>query len=241
MKFNLKKCFGALVACLSLLPVLAFAQSSDLAENLDACKAGRDTCERSRLTPSEATDVVLAAHVRNVVNCRHGYDPCDRSKLTEPEMIALAVADHQRNVSDCTDGMQSCNPSKLTSSEAHAMAAAGRQRNLTACKEGWGACDRTKLSPSETEDVNIARRQLNASDCENGAGLCVVRLYTGHPDLTYKLSGMLTLQVDHDEVRTTSISKFAAIEVFGRNHEKHQISCKSEPWRGSRPCLRPED
>jgi hypothetical protein len=136
VKSTLRKCFGALVACLSLWPILAFAQSSDLAQNVAECKAGRDTCDRSKLSQSEATDVALAAHFRNVVNCRNGYDPWERSKLTEPEAIALAVADHQRNVSDCTDGMQSCNPSKLTSSEAHAMAAAERQRNLTACLVG---------------------------------------------------------------------------------------------------------
>jgi hypothetical protein len=110
MKSSLRKCFGALVTCLSLWPILAFVQSSDLAQNLETCKAGRDTCDPSRLTPSEAADGALAAHVRNVVNCRNGYDPCDRSKLTEPEAIALALADHQRNVSDCTDGMQPCNP-----------------------------------------------------------------------------------------------------------------------------------
>jgi hypothetical protein len=66
MKFSLKKCFGALVACLSLWPILAFAQSSDLAQNLEACKAGRDICDRSRLTASETMDVALAAHGRNV-------------------------------------------------------------------------------------------------------------------------------------------------------------------------------
>src|SRR5579864_2759166 len=118
MKVRLRKCFGALVTCLSLWPILAFAQSSDLSQNLAACKAGRTICDRSKLSQSEATDVALAAHGRNVPNCRSGYDSCDRSRLSEPETIALAVADHQRNVTDCNDGMQSCDPSKLTTFEA---------------------------------------------------------------------------------------------------------------------------
>jgi hypothetical protein len=137
MKVSFRKCFGAQIACLSLWPILALAQSSDLSQNLADCKAGRDTCDRSRLSQSQATDVALAAHGRNVVDCRNGFGSFDRSKLSEPETIALEVADHQRNVSDCNDGMLSCDPFKLTPMEARKMAAAQQQRNLAACKF-WG-------------------------------------------------------------------------------------------------------
>jgi hypothetical protein len=90
-------------ACLSLWPILLLAQSSDLSQNLEACKAGREPCDQSKLSPAQMTDVTSARHGRNIVNCRNGYDTCDRSKLTEREATALAVADHQRNVTDCND------------------------------------------------------------------------------------------------------------------------------------------
>ena len=35
-----------------LWPILAFAQSSDLARNLEACKAGREVCDQSKLSPA---------------------------------------------------------------------------------------------------------------------------------------------------------------------------------------------
>jgi len=113
MKVSLRKCFGVSVGCFSFWSILAFAQSSDLTSNLANCKAGRETCDRSKLSQSEATEVAVAVHRQNVVNCRNGYHSCDRSKLTEPETIALAVADHERNVSDCNQGMLSCDRSKL--------------------------------------------------------------------------------------------------------------------------------
>jgi hypothetical protein len=149
MRVTLRKCLWAQVACLSLWPVLALAQSSDLAQNLADCKNGRETCDRSKLNQSESADVALAGHGRNVSNCRNGYDFCDHSKLTEPEAVALAVADHQRNVSNCNDGRGSCDRSKLTQTEAGEMAVAENQRNLANCKDGVGDCDRSKLSPSE--------------------------------------------------------------------------------------------
>ena len=116
------------LACLSLWSTLAFAQSSDLAQNLDACKAGRPICDKSKLNPTESADVALAAHGRVVADCRSRYDACDRSKLSPPEAMALAVADHQRNVSDCNDGMQSCDRAKLTPAEARDASAADRLR-----------------------------------------------------------------------------------------------------------------
>jgi len=87
MRVTLRKCLLAQVACLSLWPVLAFAQSSDLAQNLADCKNGRETCDRSKLNQLESADVALAGHVRNVSDCRNGYDFCDHLKLTEPEAM----------------------------------------------------------------------------------------------------------------------------------------------------------
>src|SRR5579863_3409311 len=113
MKIKISKHFWVSVACLCLWPVLAFAQSSDLAQNLADCKSGT-TCDRSKLTSAESVAVALADHARNVSDCRNGYDSCDRAKLSGRETTALAVADHQRNASDCNDGMPSCDRSKLT-------------------------------------------------------------------------------------------------------------------------------
>src|SRR5689334_1587447 len=79
----------AQAACLSLWPILAFAQSPNLAQNLADCNAGRESCDRSRLSQSESADAALAAHARNVTKCRNGYDSCDHSTLTKPEVIAL--------------------------------------------------------------------------------------------------------------------------------------------------------
>src|SRR4029077_5030208 len=138
MKNNLWKCLWTQVACLSLWPVLAFAQSpglaqNDLGQNLEACKAGREICDQSKMSPSQLADLTLVLHLRNVANCRNGYDSCDRSKLSDPEAMALAVADHQRNVSDCNDAMQSCDPSKLTQSESRDSSVAQHRRNISDC------------------------------------------------------------------------------------------------------------
>src|SRR5438876_1862600 len=118
MKVSLRKCLLVQVACLGLWPILLFAQSPDLAQNLVDCRNGRETCDPSKLSPSQSADVALAGHGRNVSNCRNGYDSCDRLKLTQQETIALALADHQQNVSDCKNGMSSCDPSQLTQAEA---------------------------------------------------------------------------------------------------------------------------
>src|SRR5207248_3182155 len=123
------------VLCLSLWPILAFGQSSDLSRNLDACNSGSQSCDRSQLSASQLADVTFAGHGRNVINCRNGYSSCDLAKLTEPETMALAAANHQRNVSDCSDGMQSCDRSKLTPLEARKMETSQRQRNLAACRD----------------------------------------------------------------------------------------------------------
>src|SRR5437588_158498 len=126
--------------------ILAFAQSSDFAQNLEACKNGRGACDRSKLTESESAGVALADHQRNIANCRDRFEPCVHSKLTEPEAIALALADHQRNISNCNDGMGSCDRSKLSQSEAREMAVADHQRNLSACKDGQKTRDYSKLT-----------------------------------------------------------------------------------------------
>src|SRR5689334_10823717 len=103
MKAPLRKCLLAPVACLSLWPIVVLAQASEPVQNLADCKAGRESCDHSRLSPSQSADVAFARHGRNISDCRNGYDSCDHSKLSEPESIALAVADHQRNVSNCND------------------------------------------------------------------------------------------------------------------------------------------
>jgi hypothetical protein len=60
MKVNLRQRPWVQVACLSLWPILLFAQSSDLAQNLADCKNGREACDRSKLTPSQSDAVALA-------------------------------------------------------------------------------------------------------------------------------------------------------------------------------------
>ena len=116
---KLRNRFRRRAALLTFSPMLAFAQSSDIGDNLANCKAGRESCHSSKLTPAESVEVALAAHARNVATCRTGYGACDRSKLSESEVTALAVADHQRNVTDCNQGTHSCDTSKLTALEAH--------------------------------------------------------------------------------------------------------------------------
>ncbi len=87
---NLRKCLWAQALCLGLWPLLGFGQSFDLSGNLDACKSGSESCDRSKLSAAQLDDVAFAAHRRNVVNCRNGYSSCDLAKLTELETIALA-------------------------------------------------------------------------------------------------------------------------------------------------------
>src|SRR5579872_6141359 len=113
MKVNLRGCLWTQLACLMLWSALSLAQSSDPRQNLEACKAGRDTCDRSKLSPAQAAELDATSRERNVSNCRNGFDSCDHAKLTAPQAIALAVANHQRNVSDCKDGVASCDPSRL--------------------------------------------------------------------------------------------------------------------------------
>jgi hypothetical protein len=59
------------VAWLSLCPVVVLAGAPDAAANLSACKNGWSSCERSRLTLVEMTEVARADHARNVGDCRN--------------------------------------------------------------------------------------------------------------------------------------------------------------------------
>ena len=92
------------VAWLSLLPAFLLAGTPDPAANLSACKNGWPSCEPSRLTLVEVTEVAAAQRARNAWNCRNDLGSCDRSKLTEAEGIAVAVAAYDRNLSNCKAG-----------------------------------------------------------------------------------------------------------------------------------------
>jgi hypothetical protein len=46
----------------------AFAQTSDLGQNLDACRSGLEVCDLSELSQSESADVAVVRHGRNVSN-----------------------------------------------------------------------------------------------------------------------------------------------------------------------------
>jgi len=58
---------------------VAARRSGDPAANLQACKQGRISCDRSRLTLSELTEVARADHARNVSDCRNAFASCDPS------------------------------------------------------------------------------------------------------------------------------------------------------------------
>jgi hypothetical protein len=85
--------------------VLLLAGAPDPAANLQACKQGRPSCDRSQLTLSDLTEVARADHARNVSDCRNKLASCDPSRLNPAEAVALAVAEHDRNVSNCTEGI----------------------------------------------------------------------------------------------------------------------------------------
>jgi len=59
VKFSLFKRFVIQAVCFSFWPILVFAQSSDLTQNLADCKNGWESCERSKLSESELADVAL--------------------------------------------------------------------------------------------------------------------------------------------------------------------------------------
>ncbi|HZY30388.1 MAG TPA: hypothetical protein VFF86_01980, partial [Candidatus Methylomirabilis sp.] len=114
----------ACAAWLSLWPVVVLAAAPDTASNLSACKNGWSSCERSRLTLVEMTEVARADRARNLRDCRNGMSSCDRSRLSNAEMIAVEVARYDRNVSNCRSGIDPCDLSRLTRAEARETAAA---------------------------------------------------------------------------------------------------------------------
>ena len=50
--------------------------------NLTDCKAGRETCQYSKLTGPETGALTDAEQVRNYRACLKGFGYCDRSRLT---------------------------------------------------------------------------------------------------------------------------------------------------------------
>ena len=134
------------VAWLSLLAVSLFAGTTDPAANLSACKNGRTSCERSRLTLVEMTEGTLAERARIVSNCKPGFDPCDHSRPTRSEASEKAVAEHQRRFSDCKDSIGPCGRATLTELEIAQVARGQRQRAVSNCKNGLPPCDYSELT-----------------------------------------------------------------------------------------------
>ena len=82
MKTSPRRYLGKQIACITLWPVLMVAQSSDVAQNLSACKNGWVSCDHSKLTQTESDAVTVTDHQREVSNCRNHFSSCDHSKLT---------------------------------------------------------------------------------------------------------------------------------------------------------------
>jgi hypothetical protein len=108
----------AQVTCLGFWPVLLLAGAPDPAANLQACKQGRPSCDRSQLGQQETIEVDLALHTRNMAECRGGGEGCDYSLLSPPEAAALAAAERLRNYTACVKGRGYCDRSRLTPAEA---------------------------------------------------------------------------------------------------------------------------
>jgi len=70
------------LACLSLWPASLLAGAPASTPNFLACKQGASSCDRSRLTLSESTELARADHARNVGDCRNALAGCDRSRLS---------------------------------------------------------------------------------------------------------------------------------------------------------------
>lgn len=105
MKISIRRCLWFLVVCFGLSRVPAVGQSAESAreQNLSACKSALGSCDLSKLTPSELSEVAFVEHQRDVSNCRDSERFCDHSKLTQPEANALAVAEYRHNISDCME------------------------------------------------------------------------------------------------------------------------------------------
>ena len=74
----------ALVACATLGASLVHATTPD-PTNLAACRIGLSSCDRSRLTLLEMSELAREARARNLSNCRNGHKPCDQGKLSSGE------------------------------------------------------------------------------------------------------------------------------------------------------------
>jgi len=161
------------VAWLSLLSVSLLAGTPDPAANLAACKNGAPSCDRSRLTLLEVTQVALARHARNVANCRSGLSSCDPWNLTDAEAIAVAVTAYDRNVANCMTRLDSCDHSRLTRSEAREVAGADPQLPPPeARKEGRNTGNYSLLSPAEAQAMTSAERARNYTACLSRRGYC---------------------------------------------------------------------
>jgi hypothetical protein len=184
------------VALLSLWPAVVLAGAPATVANLSACKNGWSSCERSRLTLTEMTEVARADHARNVGDCRHAFRSCDRSRLSAAETIAVAVALYDRNVSNCRSGIEPCELARLTRAEAHEASAAAHQRRLTTSlpklgerdngevdtavrtrnlsdrTEGRERCDYSLLNRSEAHAVTRAEEERNYAACRDRRGYC---------------------------------------------------------------------
>jgi hypothetical protein len=57
--------------------------------NLSACKAGKESCDYSKLTAPEAKVLADAEHKRNYAACLKGHGYCDASRLTPAEARAI--------------------------------------------------------------------------------------------------------------------------------------------------------
>ena len=59
--------------------------------NVSQCWDGWATCDRSKLSTTELSAVIVADHQRNYTACVGGYMPCDHAALTSVEAGSLAA------------------------------------------------------------------------------------------------------------------------------------------------------
>src|SRR5437588_816773 len=118
MRLSLRRCIWVLVVCLPVFSITAFAQASDLGQNLDDCRSGREPCDRSKLSSTEAAKVDTARHELMLSDCKNGAGTCDYSKLTPFEAKEVSAAELRHNAQKCENGWDECDRSKLTPSQA---------------------------------------------------------------------------------------------------------------------------
>ena len=220
----------ALVACVSLWPASVWAGPSDAPENLLACKQGQESCDRSRLSLAELTEVARADHARDVADCRNDRAACDRSRLSPAETAALAVAEHDRNVSNCTDKIGACDPSRLTPVEARDVEAAARRRRMSNCKDGIGACDETGFTGTERADVAAVARERMVWDCQNGAAECdrsrLTRAEERDVQLADRRRNLSNCMQGWDDCDHSKLGQQEAIEVDLVVRARNMVDCR---------------